>query len=323
MCTPTLPPHLGPITPGRHPRPESHRMVAVECAIVCDVNCETWERLGEAAAALRKRLGQETPERPRDFIKQWILHWKEYHDVHDLPRSGRPHKVPFAIAKVCAEEMADGEGGERFSTWADAHRRNPLFGLVEQVCGVKGWELLRRMHVVQPDLMAHDTDPKEPLSEAQKRKRMAIAQEHLSRFPEPAIPGQPSVHNIFFIDETEINVEAAAPPKHQWGLRGTPPAVVPKPPKHAKGTVVKIKYVLAVNSYLGFVGPFFTVGTTGLNEAYPVSQDAYTSTFLFAYPALMLIYVGEYNLKRREGKRVHKEIAAWMDSKDLPRETSL
>lgn len=266
---PPLSPH--PAAPDAPSESVRKRIVAVQCGMLAGGDPTNKPAMVAAGRVLRRQLGAVAPRHSAGFVRQWLGRFQKNGSVHDAPHTGRPRKVPDDVALTCAKAMAEGIGGEHFFTVKDAHDRNPIFGLVEHMYDVTPASLMARMKQSLPRLMVRKADKKRGFKPHEKEARIKAAQELMALFPEEAAPGQRSIHDVVFVDETQMRVslDGRGNPRVVWALRGEDLDVVASPPDGQKHEVL-LKWVVGVNSRVGVVGPFFTSGTTGEPLKYKV-----------------------------------------------------
>ena len=111
----------------------------------------------KAGAALLKHLQGDGPPRPGRFCKRWWAKLKKYNSVEDLPRKGRPRKLPSRVVEEIAEKII---GKPTPNGKAQYHgsigsflKQHPALAQQVKEAGVHKCTIVRSIKRVEPKLM--------------------------------------------------------------------------------------------------------------------------------------------------------------------------
>ena len=235
----------------------------------------------DAGVALTDHLQGKGPLKPGRFCKRCWAKRQKYGSVKDLPRKGRPRKLPAGVAQEIAEKIIgkptpDGKA-QYYGSIGSFLKQHP--DLAQQVleAGVSKSTIVRSMKRVEPKLMRKSVRIRKelPPKNVEARRRVAAQLRRQAMYKKRA---------TIFVDESSFEFQLPDVDK-AWGKRGEelPPKTSPHANKKAK---IRVHYIAAVMHGIGSVGIYPLTGTTDWPPLYEVST--LTSTPFTTYSFLCL-----------------------------------
>lgn len=257
-----------------------HCMMARVCAVLCYALC--WFNLDNAVLLFDgtwNKVMKEKVTHVKDFINDNMYKFVTTGSVHDLPRTGRPHKIDDDLAKQCAVAFKAGYADDEvidqdqhiqgsihhfYSCMWEAEADCELIRNTIRVKEVSAQHLLRRMEEVDPHLRKIKLDYKLELNEHQKMSRKSAAATLLQKHKDD----NTFLDRIIWADEwhcwctpqhADIKVWCDA---HDARARVVLP--IPQLKKGQKPLVIRC--IAFVNAKLGPIHIEFTTGTDDLQR---------------------------------------------------------
>ena len=208
----------------------------------------------------------------RNFISRTVGNFNKTGAVGDLPRSGRPHKIPHDVLLECAGAFKSGWGTTDgrwvyYTSITDAvegPNANWYLRAVVQEFGVVNLEetLWRRMMAADPDLRRVRRPAKHCFTPEQKAARRRVAAQRADMDDQMFY-----LLSMVWIDCKKGWTNAQG----EWVYASARDAAQPDFPVDQKAYgKFKLQFYIAVNALVGPVALIFTTGTTGLNKGYKV-----------------------------------------------------
>lgn len=208
--------------------------------------------------------------------------------IKDKPRSGRPHKLPDAVAKEASALIKMGYmvASETSSTQTKPLTCRKYYTSIRQACekiarlrdilsnyDMTPSQLLARMHAVDPDLRFMKLHYKRELSSEEKaaRKKFALAQLKKIR------DNPKHLHRVFYMDEASVLFVTGMDPNIKvWAdVHDKEVQQVLHIPHLPKCKPFKVHFVVVVNPLLGPVFMEMTSGTTDIVREHNKKEGAY------------------------------------------------
>lgn len=304
--------------PFGHYKPKWLRLLAVALAMAFTTGMVT--NYTQAGRVLQVQLGYfntqfpnqaaKLSEPPKTFVQRCYEKFLATGDVEDAPRSGRPPKIPDAIAKDAAETICRGYTVQQttpqgvvtvrkyFSTMGEAIAANEtLQGYLCQYHATQD-QLLDAIHRAAPDMVQRRVSFRHHLSHAETAKRQKVAGDLLAwQQTDPTL-----LPRMVFIDETTIQTHGLKHDHIQVWVNRTDTTFHDFHGVPGKAwDPIKAHVVAAVSAHPayaethGLVYMDFTTGTTDIKRRWNKRLDGSTASPNFVYTVSVLLLLNGDN----------------------------
>lgn len=244
------------------------RRVAVICYYWMHTNLPAAAKMLEALVAFVP--GVTLPANPEHFINLWATRFNATNALHDIPCTGRPRKVPHAealrLATILKEGVSDaGEIHHHYHSWKEAIDTEPDFAKAMKEYDCSAETLLQAMRDADPNLAWRPQENKWIFSHGELSLRVHVA----ARMDAINARDPLYKYTIVFLDEASLYLTSDGKQYVWCSKHGDRPLHLTRHTgsKYKK----KMKFYIGVNAELGVFGPYFTTGTTGLEQEFTVS----------------------------------------------------
>lgn len=233
-------------------------------------------------------IGHTPSTAPDKFLLRNFYKFLQTGSIKDKPRSGRPHKLPDAVAKQASELIKKGYmvPTETSSTAKQPPSCRKYYTSIRQACendehlgdiltkyDMTPSELLVRLHAVDPYLKFMKLHYKRELSPEEKEKRMKFARAQLKKI----MANPKHLLRVFYMDEASVLFVTGMDPNIKvWAdVHDKEVQQVLHIPNLPKSKPFKVHFVVVVNPVLGPVFMEMTSGTTDIVREHNKKQGAY------------------------------------------------